>query len=131
MLIKVWSRAGGAAAATAAILALCLSSSLAGAQVEQAPRPPEVPAPTDPRRAIPEKVAPPDNAIPSSPAPSTGGSGSGDTPSDHLGRSDGVIRPPTDMDRDIYVPAPVPDPGTTKVIPPPGSPGNPSNIRPK
>lgn len=131
MLTKLWSPAVGAAAAIAAILALCLSGSLASAQVAPAPRSPDALAPTDPRRAIPEKVVPPENVIPSPPAPSTGGSGSGDTPSDGFGRSDGVIKPPTDIDRDIYVPAPVPDPGTTKVIPPPGSPGNPSNIKPK
>jgi hypothetical protein len=48
----------------------------------------------------------------------------GSTLSDKLQKSDGVIRPPADATPDMRVPAPVPDPGTTPVIPPPGSPGS-------
>jgi hypothetical protein len=48
----------------------------------------------------------------------------GSTLSDKLRRSDGVIRPRDDATPDMTLPAPVPDPGTTPVIPPPGSPGS-------
>jgi acetyl esterase/lipase len=51
--------------------------------------------------------------------------------SDTLGRTDGVLTPPRGIDPGIRAPAPVPDPGTTPVIPPPGSPGNPAPVRPK
>lgn len=55
----------------------------------------------------------------------------GETLSDRLNRTDGVITPRSNIDPDIRVPAPVPNPNTTPVIPPPGSPGNPSPIEPK
>ncbi|KAB0267654.1 hypothetical protein [Microvirga brassicacearum] len=72
------------------------------------PQAPNMPAPKD----MPaEKIEPQD--------PSETGS----TLSDKLRRSDGVIRPPVDATPEMTVPAPVPDPGTTPVIPPPGSPG--------
>jgi hypothetical protein len=51
--------------------------------------------------------------------------------SDKLERSDGVIRPPANASPDITVPAPVPDPGTTPVIRPPGSPGGNQQVVPK
>ncbi|MGO4386545.1 hypothetical protein AB4Y85_03325 [Microvirga sp. 2YAF29] len=51
--------------------------------------------------------------------------------SDKLQQSDGVIRPPQTATPDIRVPAPVPEPGTTPVIPPPGSPGGDPQIQPK
>jgi hypothetical protein len=53
------------------------------------------------------------------------------TLSDRLNKSGGVIRPPADGTPDMRVPAPVPNPNTTPVIPPPGSPGNPSPVIPK
>jgi hypothetical protein len=82
----------------------------------------ETPALADPRKTIPEKMEP----------GATTGSSQGDgSLSERLGRSDGVIAPQSDTDLRMSVPAPVPDPGTTPVIPPPGSPGNPSPVRPK
>ncbi|MBV8567920.1 MAG: hypothetical protein JO273_20930 [Methylobacteriaceae bacterium] len=42
-----------------------------------------------------------------------------------LDESGGVIHPKTDVDPKIAKPAPVPDPGSTPVIPPPGTPGGP------
>jgi hypothetical protein len=57
--------------------------------------------------------------------------GSTGTLSDKLEKSDGVIRPPANASPDMTVPAPVPDPGTTRVIPPPGSPGGNQSIDPK
>ena len=59
---------------------------------------------------------------------STGSTG---TLSDKLSRSEGVIKPRRDVDPEIEVPAPVPNPGTTPVIPPPGTPGGDERIRPK
>ena len=51
--------------------------------------------------------------------------------SEKLGRNEGVIKPPAGIDPEASVPPPVPNPGTMPVIPPPGSPGNPSPERPK
>jgi hypothetical protein len=53
------------------------------------------------------------------------------TLSEKLDRTDGVIRPPTDIAPDMSVPAPDPNPGTTRVIPPPGAPGGDPTIKPK
>lgn len=58
-------------------------------------------------------------------------SSTGSTLSDKLEQSDGVIRPPETATPDITVPAPVPNPGTTPVIPPPGSPGGNQQVDPK
>src|SRR4051794_1506036 len=51
--------------------------------------------------------------------------------SDKLDRSDGVIRLPADIAPDMTVRPPVPNPGTTRVIPPPGSPGGDQSVEPK
>ncbi len=61
--------------------------------------------------------------------PST--TGSTGTLSDKLEKSEGVIRPPETATPDITVPAPVPNPHTTPVIPPPGSPGGNQQVQPK
>ena len=83
------------------------------------PRDPNMP---DPRNVPAEKMAPD--------LGSTGSTGSGETLSERLSRSDGVIKPPTTAAPDMRVPAPVPNPGTTPVIPPPGtSPSDP--VQPK
>ncbi|HZW46492.1 MAG TPA: hypothetical protein VFF61_03115 [Microvirga sp.] len=73
----------------------------------------------------PEKVEPEGSLTPQDP-PTTGS-----TLSDKLEQSDGVIRPPETGSPDITVPAPVPNPGTTPVIPPPGSPGGNQQVDPK
>jgi hypothetical protein len=52
----------------------------------------------------------------------------GDTLSDKLARTDGVICPPN-VDPEIR--APTPEGGKMPVIPPPGSPGGDPSIRPK
>ena len=49
--------------------------------------------------------------------------------SDRLAQSDGVMCPPTDIDRQM--PKPPPEEGKTPVIPPPGSPGGDPTVRPK
>jgi len=51
--------------------------------------------------------------------------------SDKLESTGGVIRPQGDVAPDMTVSPPVPEPGTTPVIPPPGSPGGDPNIVPK
>lgn len=84
-------------------------------------RPPNMPAPEN---TIPEKVDPSD-------PPTTGSTRSNEPLSEKLEKSEGVIRPPENISPDMTVPAPVPNPGTTPVIPPPGSPGGSQAIQPK
>ena len=78
----------------------------------------------NPKNTIPEKIRPeePDTA---------GFPGSRENLSDRLNRSEGVIKPPRDLDPEMDVPAPVPNPGPTLVLPPPGSPGGDERFRPK
>lgn len=75
----------------------------------------------------PEKVDP-KGIQPEDPS-STGSTGK--SLSEKLEQSDGVIRPPATGTPDMTVPAPVPNPGTTPVIPPPGSPGGNPQVDPK
>lgn len=79
-----------------------------------------------PNMPLPKDV-PAEKMAPEEPS-STGSTG---TLSDKLEKSDGVIRPPRTGTPDMTVPAPVPDPGTTPVIPPPGSPGGNPNVDPR
>jgi hypothetical protein len=51
--------------------------------------------------------------------------------SDTLSRTQGVVTPPSGVDPGIHAPAPEPDPRTTPVIPPPGTPGGNQNVQPK
>ena len=66
----------------------------------------------NPKNTIPEKIRPgePDT---------TGSLGLRENLSDRLNRSEGVIKPPGGLDPEMDVPAPVPDPGTTLVLPRP------------
>ena len=85
----------------------------------------QTPAPNEPT---------PDSRTPLDPRQdprSTSSTGSGESLSERLGRTDGVIRPPTSLNPDMAVRPPVPDPGTTPVIPPPGSPGGNPDLAPK
>lgn len=54
-----------------------------------------------------------------------------ETLSEHLDENKGVIEPPAVGDAEIHVPAPDPTPGTTPVIPPPGTPGGDPTVQPK
>jgi len=63
------------------------------------------------------------------PAPSDTTGQADNTPSERLGRTDGVLCPPSNVDPQIR--APTPDAGSMKVIPPPGTPGGKSDVRPK
>jgi hypothetical protein len=51
--------------------------------------------------------------------------------SDRLNTSDGVLRPKGDPDPGIRAKAPEPNPNSTPVIKPPGSPGGDQSIKPK
>jgi hypothetical protein len=98
-------------------LALAGTLGLAAAQTATAPRDPNMP---DPKNVPAEKIAPAE--------PGATGSTGGNL-SQKLEKSEGVIKPPATGDA-MQVPAPVPNPGTTPVIPPRGtSPSDP--VQPK
>jgi hypothetical protein len=89
------------------------------------PAPEPAPPPGMPNMADPpaESTPPPDRKGETAPL---------DAPlSEHLKQNEGVIEPPRDMDSKIVRPSPVPDPNTTPVIPPPGSPGGDQSIEPR
>jgi hypothetical protein len=103
---RPWTMFVPAAAMAAGLAVVC------GPVFAQQVRPPVLPQPLDPQTTVPEKIDPPLRRD----GETTG------TLSDRLKDSRGVIAPPAGMDPGIRVPAPVPDPGTTPVIPPPGTP---------
>ena len=106
---------------------LCL---MCGVMAASAQSPPQSPQQPDPKACTPgERLEPGPNGQP----PGTTGRGDRpgdklDTPGDKLARTDGVICPPN-LDPEIRTPAP--DAGTMRVIPPPGTPGGKSDVRPK
>jgi hypothetical protein len=102
--------------AAVALLALLLGTGFVVAQERQTP-PPD-----------PKACAPGDRLQPGSPNPSAPSVTTGESLSDRLARTDGVICPPN-VDAEIR--APTPDAGKTPVIPPPGSPGGDPSVRPK
>lgn len=109
---------------------LALSLALAGSITAAAAQNPNVlnqQAPNMP----PLQQMPPEKVEPKGSLPTQDPSSTGSTLSDKLEQSDGVIRPPEIGGPDITVPAPVPNPGTTPVIPPPGSPGGNQQVEPK
>jgi hypothetical protein len=114
-------------------LSVMLAGGLATGAAAQSTQPPVLPAPQN-NSTIPEKIES-DPTCPPGQQPCTTGStatsGSGETLSDKLRRSDGVIRPPAGISPDMTTRAPVPNPGTTPVIPAPGSPGGNQLIDPK
>jgi hypothetical protein len=67
------------------------------------------------------------NQVPTAPD----GTPPGTTLSDRLSESNGVLRPPAGIDPQIQTPAPEPNPQTTPVIPPPGTPGGDRSVEPK
>ena len=78
--------------------------------------------PITPNTTIPEKIQPQENET-------TGSGEHNESLSDKLDRSDGVLPPLADGDPGLAKPAP--DVGTTRIIPPPGSPGGDPTVRPK
>jgi hypothetical protein len=96
-----------------------LGLAAAGASAQTAPGNPAG------NQTIPEKMRP---------GTEQGGSGVDDHEknlSDKLDASGGVIKPPPGIDPEIVKPAPVPEPNSTPVIPPPGVPGGPPGPEPK
>ena len=101
-----------------AALALAAMTATAFAQAPTAPRDPNMP---DPKTVPAEKIAPQE--------PGSTGS-TGQSLSDKLQASEGVIRPPTTATPEMTVRPPVPNPNSTPVITPPGtSPSDP--VQPK
>jgi hypothetical protein len=89
-------------------------------------------APGDPAgyQMIPERDLSRPDASP--PGGAQGGSGDHENNlSDKLNASGGVIKPSPGVDLEIVKPAPVPEPNSTPVIPPPGVPGGPPGPEPK
>jgi hypothetical protein len=110
----------GRMASIVALAGLC-AASLVAAAVAQAP-----PSRTE---TAPQTAPPSDK---NGRNKETAGEGRvGETLSEELSKSRGVIKPPTGIDPGIKVPAPEPHPGTTIVIPPPGTPGGDPTVIPK
>ena len=110
------------------VLSTILAAGLGTAALAQNPgvlqqQPPNMP----PLQQMPAEKVEPDSNLSGTKEPSE--TGSTNTLSDKLERSDGVIRPPENDSPDIVIPAP--DPGTTPVIRPPGSPGGNQQLDPK
>ncbi|KFG67475.1 hypothetical protein [Microvirga sp. BSC39] len=102
------------------VLSTILAGCLGTAALAQNPgvlnqQAPNMPAPSQ----MPAEKVEPDSKLSGTNGPST--TGSTNTLSEKLERTDGVIRPPETATPDITVPAPVPNPGTTPVIRPPGN----------
>jgi len=108
---------------TLAALSVLLSGAAAVAQDRA-----QVPPQPQPPAVDPKACAPGDRLKPGALNPAAPGATTGESLSDKLARTDGVICPPN-VDPDIRAPAP--DVGTMPVIPPPGSPGGDPTIRPK
>lgn len=106
---------------TSAVLAALILS--AGAAEAQTTSPTQSAPPPGSSTAIPEKVAPPQNGV-VGPAP-------GESLSDHLDDTGGVLSPKGNPDPGITARPPDPNPGTTIVIPPPGTPGGDQSVQPK
>jgi hypothetical protein len=70
-------------------------------------------------------------AVPQDPRATAQDKRPGETLSERLDRNSGVIHPPEGVDPGIAVPAPDPNPNSTPVIPPPGTPGGNPSVQPK
>jgi hypothetical protein len=65
------------------------------------------------------------------PLPPDQGEGSGSSMSERLSKSQGVIRPPQEVDPAIKQEPPPTGPNSMPVIPPPGTPGGDPSVKPK
>jgi hypothetical protein len=102
-------------------LALALSVALlAGAAGAQTAEKREQPSPSPPKS--------PPTAMPLPPGQ---GEGSGSSMSDRLSKSQGVIRPPQEVDPTMKQETPPTGPNSMPVIPPPGTPGGDQSVKPK
>jgi hypothetical protein len=104
-------------------LAAALTAGLAGAAAAQTPAAPSNPVQPQPRDP---NMPAPHNTVPEK----IDSTGSTSNLTEKLNRTDGVIKPP-DVGSEMVVRPPVPNPGTTPVIPPPGSPGGNPRLDPK
>jgi hypothetical protein len=109
-------------------MAFALGSLLVGASIAASQEQPQVPPQQRPPAVDPKACSPGDRLKPGAQNPSSPSVTTGESLSDKLARTDGVICPPN-VDPDIR--APTPDAGKTPVIPPPGSPGGDPTVRPK
>jgi hypothetical protein len=75
--------------------------------------------------------SPPQSPPTSLPLPPDQGEGSGSSLSERLSRSQGVIRPPQDVDPAMKADPPPTGPNSTPVVPPPGAPGGDPRLEPK
>ena len=78
--------------------------------------------------APPTLVASPEAGQPSEPVP---GVKKDESLSKQLDEDKGVIKPPPTGDSEIHTTVPDPNPGTMRVIPPPGTPGGDESVQPK
>ena len=104
-------------------LSVALFAGAAHAQDRPQALPQERPPAVDPKAC-----APGDRLQAGAPSPSAPASTTGESLSDRLARTDGVICPPN-VDPGIRMPTP--EAGNTPVISPPGSPGGDPSVRPK
>lgn len=82
-----------------------------------------------PPPGAPKSLSPPSESTTPPPSPETG---EPNKPlSKELKENEGVLEAPKALDDGIVREPPVPDPGTTPVIPPPGSPGGDPSVKPK
>jgi hypothetical protein len=86
-------------------------------------------APEDPNRPRDETSQAPDPR--QDPRSTSATARRGENLSQWLERTEGVIRPPSDLNPDSRVKPPVAEPGTTRVIPPPGERGGNQRLQPK
>lgn len=109
----------------AGTLALALAAVPLASAAAQVTKPEQSPltAPGNPNAAPPEKIAPPLNAREDS-------GSAGDSTSDRLSRSKGVIKPPADIDPGMAAPTPDTGAHSMPVLPPPGT-GNDRSATPK
>jgi len=96
-----------------------------------------VPADPGGYRTIAEKDGPRPQNVPQDEAPKVGSqgheknSGTNESLSEKLNKGKGVIKPEQGVDPGIVKQAPVPNPNSTPVIIPPGTPGGPPGPEPK
>ncbi len=108
--------------AAAALLLACTGPAWAQRVPAPVPERPPVTTPgAEPNTRIPERMAPPDSR-----SGSGSGSGSGSDAS-----PGGVLSPSLNPDPGMSVMPQIPDTGTTRVIPPPGTPGGMPGAQPR
>lgn len=108
--------------------AMCIAFALSSAAVPASAQSP--PAPAQPP-GVPNNANPPSEST-TPPALPGGDTAKPDKPlSNELKQNEGVLEPPKSLDNEIVREAPVPEPNTTPVIPPPGAPGGDPNVKPK